>query len=164
MPGFRDGDFAISDSTAIITYLEAKHPQPALLPTEPKARARVVWYEEFADTILIAAMGKVFFNRIVSPMFLGKPGDLDLADHAERHEFPPLLDYIEGVMPASGFPVEDRLTLADLAVASPFVNFAHCGITVDPAKHPKTAAYVEAILARPSFAPLVAQEKGFLSR
>jgi glutathione S-transferase len=164
MPGFRDGDFAISDSTAIITYLEAKHPQPALLPAEPKARARVVWYEEFADTILIATMGKVFFNRVVSPMFLGKPGDLDLADHAETHEFPPLLDYIEGVMPVSGFLVDNRLTLADLAVASPFVNFGHCGITVDPATHPKTAAYLETILARPSFAPLVAQEKGFLSR
>src|SRR5215469_10252301 len=70
MPGFRDGDFAISDSTAIITYLEAKHPEPALIPAEPRSRARTIWYEEFADTILIATMGKVFFNKVVSPMFL----------------------------------------------------------------------------------------------
>ena len=61
--------------------------------------------------------------------------------------------------------MEDRLTLADLAVAaSPFVNFAHCGITVDPARHPKTAAYLEGILSRPSFAGVVAQEKAFLAR
>ena len=164
MPGFRDGDFAISDSTAIITYLEAKYPSPPLIPAEPKARARTVWYEEFADTILIATMGKVFFNRVVSPMFLGRPGDMATAEVAEKDEFPPLLDYLEGIIPASGFLVEDRLTLADLAVASPFVNFAHCGIDVDPARHPKTAAYVEAILGRPSFAPLVAQEKQFLAR
>ena len=164
MPGFRDGDFAISDSTAIITYLEAKYPSPPLIPAEPKARARTVWYEEFADTILIATMGKVFFNRVVSPMFLGRPGDLALAESAEKDEFPPLLDYVEGIIPASGYLVEDRLTLADLAVASPFVNFAHCGITADPSRHPKTAAYVEAILSRPSFAPLVAQEKQFLAR
>ena len=45
IPGFRDGDFTISDSTAIITYLEAKHPQPPLLPAEPESRARAIWYE-----------------------------------------------------------------------------------------------------------------------
>ena len=164
MPGFSDGDFAISDSTAIITYLEAKHPEPPLIPTEPRARARTVWYEEFADTILIATMGKVFFNRVVSPRFLGREGDLALADMAAKDEFPPLVDYVETIIPDSGFLVEDRLTLADLAVASPFVNFAHCGITVDPARHPKTAAYVDGILSRPSFAGVVAQEKAFLAR
>lgn len=164
MPGFSDGDFAISDSTAIITYLEAKHPEPPLIPTEPRARARTVWYEEFADTILIATMGKVFFNRVVSPRFLGREGDLALADTAANDEFPPLVDYVETIIPDSGFLVEDRLTLADLAVASPFVNFAHCGITVDPARHPKTAAYVDGILSRPSFAAVVAGEKAFLAR
>ena len=164
MPGFRDGDFAISDSTAIITYLEAKYPQPPLLPAEPKSRARTIWYEEFADTILVACMGKLFFNRVVAPRFLGQEGDLAAADKAEKEELPPLLDYIEGVMPASGHLVDDRLTLADLAVASPFVNFAHVGVTIDAAAHPKTAAFVEAMLARPSFAPLVAQEKAFFAR
>jgi glutathione S-transferase len=74
MPGFRDGDFAISDSTAIITYLEAKFPNPALIPSEAKSRARTIWYEEFADTILIASMGKLFFNRVVAPRFLGREG------------------------------------------------------------------------------------------
>jgi glutathione S-transferase len=164
MPGFRDGDFTISDSTAIITYLEAKHPSPPLIPSEPKARARTIWYEEFADTILIATMGKVFFNRVVSPMFLGRPGDEAAAENAEKVEFPPLIDYVESIVPASGFLVEDRLTLADLAVASPFVNFAHCGITVDAGRHPKAAAFVEGILSRPSFAPMVAQEKQFFAR
>jgi glutathione S-transferase len=135
-----------------------------LIPAEPRSRARTIWFEEFADTILIATMGKVFFNKVVSPMFLGKPGDMAAAEAAEKDEFPPLMDYLEGVMPASGHLVDDRLTLADLAVASPFVNFAHCGITVDAGKHPKTAAFVEAMLARPSFAPIVAQEKQFFAR
>jgi glutathione S-transferase len=164
MPGFRDGDFAISDSTAIITYLEAKHPTPALLPADPKSRARTVWYEEFADTILVACMSKLFFNRVVAPRFLGQPGDLAAADKAQAEELPPLLDYIEKVMPASGHLVDDRLSLADLAVASPFVNFAHVGVEVDGSKHPRTRAFVEAILARPSFAPIVAQEKAFFAR
>jgi len=164
IPGFRDGDFAISDSTAIITYLEAKNPTPPLIPAEPKSRARTIWYEEFADTILVACMGKVFFNRIVAPRFMGQKGDQEAADKAVTDEFPPLLEYLEKVVPASGYLVDDRLTLADLAVASPFVNLAHCDVTVDKARHPKTAAYVEAILARPSFAPIISQEKAFLAR
>ena len=36
MPGFEDGAFRISDSTAIVTYLEAKYPEPALLPSSPE--------------------------------------------------------------------------------------------------------------------------------
>ena len=44
MPGFLDPaeDFAISDSTAIVAYLDAKHPEPNLIPTEPKARGRTI--------------------------------------------------------------------------------------------------------------------------
>jgi glutathione S-transferase len=164
IPGFRDGDFAISDSTAIITYLEAKQPQPPLIPLEPASRARTIWYEEFADTIVVACMGKVFVNRVVLPKFMGRPGDEEAADKAVKEELPPLVDYLEKVAPASGFLVDDRLTLADLAVASPFANFGHCGVTIDKSTHPKAAAYVEAILARPSFAAIIAQEKAALAR
>ena len=164
MPAFRDGDFTISDSSAIIAYLDAKFPEPPLVPTEAKGRARAIWYEEFADTILCACMGKMFFNRLVAPRFLGQKGDVAAADKAEREELPPLIDYIERVIPASGFLVEDRLTLADLAVASPFVNIQHLGVGMDRGKHPRTAAFIESIHARPSFARLIAKEKAFLAR
>src|SRR5206468_4142503 len=92
IPAFRDGDFAISDSSAIIAYLEAKHPEPPLIPAAAASRARTVWYEEFADTILIACAGKVFFNRIVAPRFLNQPGDEAVAAKAISDELPPLLD------------------------------------------------------------------------
>ncbi|MDP8913695.1 MAG: glutathione S-transferase family protein [Pseudomonadota bacterium] len=164
MPGFRDGDFAIYDSSAIITYLEAIKPEPALIPAEPRARARTIWYDEFADTLLMGCGGKMFFNRVVAPRFLKREGDLAAADKAEREELPPFLDYLERVIPESGFLVEDRLTLADLSVASPFANFGHMGVTCDPASHPRLKAYVESILARPSFKSWVDREAAFLAR
>ncbi len=164
MPGFRDGDFTISDSSAIVTYLEAIKPDPALIPHEPKARARTIWYDEFADTLLMGCGSKMFFNRVVSPRFLKREGDLALADRAEREELPPLLDYLERMIPDSGFLVEDRLTLADLSVASPFVNFGHMGICLDTSGHKRVKAYVEAILARPSFKHWVDREKAFFAR
>lgn len=159
IPGFRDGDYVLSDSTAIVSYLEAKHPDPNLIPTAAKARGRAIWYDEFADTILTAAGGAIFFNRVVAPRFLGRDGDEAAAAKAEKESLPPALDYIEKVLPASGFLVEDRLTLADLAVASPFVNLAHTGIRPDAKTHPKLAAFVEKMHARESFAKWIAKER-----
>lgn len=164
MPGFRDGDFAISDSSAIVAYLDAIRPEPNLIPTDPRARARAIWFDEYSDTILFACGGKMFFNRIVGPRFMGVPGDLELAAKAECEELPPLLDYLEGVIPESGYLVEDRLTLADISVASPFANLRHLDYAIDEARHPKLLAYVERILARPSFAPMIEQEARFLER
>jgi len=164
MPGFKDGDFLISDSTAIITYLDAIKPEPNLIPTDPKTRARTIWYEEFGDTIVAACGGKIFFNRVVSPKFFGRPGDLAAADEAQKSEFPKLLDYLERVLPASGYLVEDRLTLADISVASPFANFIHLGTLPDAADYPKLRAYIDRMLARPSFAPWIARETAFLER
>ena len=163
MPGFKDGDFLISDSTAIITYLDAIKPEPNLIPTDPKTRARTIWYEEFGDTIVAGCGGKIFFNRIVSPKFFGKPGDLAAADEAQRTEFPKLIDYLERVLPASGYLVEDRFTLADIAVVSPLVTMGHAACTVDDGSHPKSAAYVARISERPAFAKLIAQEKAALA-
>jgi len=158
MPGFKDGDFLISDSTAIITYLDAIKSEPNLIPTEPKARARTIWYEEYGDTIVAACSGTMFFNRIVSPRFFGRPGDLAAADEAQKTAFPKVADYLESVIPASGYLVEDRFTLADIAVASPFATASHAGCPLNPSTHPKAYGYIESILARPAFAKLIVQE------
>ena len=164
MPALADGDYGLADSSAIIHYLEARFPDPEMIPADPKLRGRTIWYDEFADTLLFACGGKMFFNRVVAPRFLGREGDLVAADTAERDELPPLLDYLESVIPDSGYLVDDRLTLADLAVASPFANFAHCGVKLDAARHPKTVAYTTAILSRPSFAHSIGRETAFLAK
>jgi glutathione S-transferase len=164
IPALQDGDFRISDSSAIIAYLDALKPEPELIPAEPRARARTIWFDEFADTIIMDCGRTMFFNRVVAPRFLKREGDLAAADLAEREKLPPILDYLEGVIPDSGFLVEDRLTLADLAVASPLANLRHhLGIDIG-AGRPKLGAYVDAILARPSFRPWVEKEGSFLAR
>ena len=164
MPALVDDDYSLADSSAIIHYLEAKYPDPPLIPVDPRERGRVIWFDEWSDTMLFACGGKMFFNRIVAPRFLGREGDLGVADAAERDELPPLLDYLEGVIPDSGFLVGDRLTLADISVASPFVNFGHLKLAIDEDRYPKVAAFTRAILTRPSFAPLVERETAFFER
>jgi glutathione S-transferase len=165
MPALRDGDFTLPDSSAIIHYLEAKHPEPALIPTDPRQRGKTIWYEEFADTILISCGAKIFFNKIVAPRFLGRPGDLEAAEQAELNDLPPILDYLEKVVPREGgYLVGDQLTLADIAVAGPFANFRHTDTSVDPQRYPRTVAYVERILARPSLSQWIERETAFLAR
>ena len=162
MPAFRDGDFTLADSSAIIHYLEARFPHPALIPGDPQLRGQAIWYEEFADTILVTCGAKIFFNLIVAPRFLGRPGDEEAARQAELNDLPPILDYLEKVVPDDGgYLVGDAITLADIAVAGPFANFRHTETRVDPDRYPRTLAYVERILARPSLAHWVDRETAF---
>ena len=157
-------DYCLADSSAIAAYIDALHPDPSLIPAAPMARGKTIWWDEFVDTILFAAASKVFFNRFVSPMVLKQPGNEDVVAHALAFELPPLFDYLESQIPDSGFLVEDRFTLADIAVASPFVNLGHVDVLIDAVHNPKTAAYVAGILARPSFAPIVAAERAMIAK
>jgi glutathione S-transferase len=159
MPGFQDGDYMLADSSAIVHYMEAAHPATPLIPADAKLRGRVIWFDEMADTILMASAGKIFFNRVVAPKFMGKPGDEALAQQGVA-ELPAIFDYLEGALPASGYFVGDALTLADISVATMFVNLDHLGIKPDAITHPKLAAFVQIMHARPSFAKWIAIERG----
>jgi glutathione S-transferase len=165
MPALRDGDYTLADSSAIVHYLEAKFPECPLIPVEPKARGKTIWFDEYADTVLVSCGAKMFFNRVVVPLFFKREGDLEAADKAEREEFPPILDYLQSVAPEPGqFLVGGTLTLADIAIASPFANFEHLGCAKDVARHGRLHDYVQSILSRPSFASLIERENALLAK
>ena len=163
IPAFMDGDFSLADSTAIVTYLEAKFPQQPLIPIEARQRATAIWYEEVADTVMFPAGQKIFFNRVVLPKFLNRPGDLLAADEAQRTLLPPVYAYLEKVAPASGFLVGSALSIADIAVTSSLVNMHLCDAAIDPAHYPKLAAYYARISARPSFVTLIEADRARLA-
>lgn len=165
MPAFVDGDFAISDSTAIITYLESKYPDGAMTPTDPADASRAIWYEEMADTLMSGIVFKCFFNRVVAPFFLRQEGNEALAVEGETVDLPKILDYLESVAPApGGFLVGGRLSVADLAIASMMVNYEHAMCAVDKGQYPKIYAWADAMHKRPSFASYIASESKILER
>jgi glutathione S-transferase len=162
MPALRDGDFTLADSTAIAFYLDARCGGPALIPTDAKMLARVIWWDEFADTELFGCLRPMFFNRIVCPLFMGQPGD-EAAAVAGETELLRLLGYLERVLPEAGvFLVGDRLTLADLALASPFVNLAH--LRRDLGAFPRVRRWSEAMLSGPAFARMIAEEHALIGQ
>ena len=155
MPAIKDGDFGTSDSSAILTYLEAKYPDSTLTPDCAEDKARVAWFDEFADTMLTASGGKIFFNRIVAPKFMKQDGDEGAAKLGEA-ELPKLYAYLESVLAGAGdgsaYLVAGKFTIADISVATALGNLRPMGFAPDAAEYPKTAAYLDGIYARPSIA------------
>ena len=162
IPAIKDGDFLLSDSSAIVAYMDKLVPDPALIPSGAQECGRAIWFEEFADDILGGAVVRIFFNRVVAER-LGMQGDMAVAEKAEKEDLPKAFAYLETVAPTSGFIVGAGISVADIAIASPCANLAHMGMSPDAKDYPKTAAYVARILARPSFATLTEAEKAFFS-
>ena len=163
IPALQDGDFTLADSTAIVTYLDALHPAPAMLPGDARQKATAIWFEEFADTIMTPAGGKIVFNRFVGPKFLGLPGDEEAAKLGEA-ELVPVLDYFEGTAPEHGWLTGAELSIGDIAVAAVFRTLGYVGYEPDAAKHPRTAAWYARVKARPAWQAVAAKEAAVMTR
>ena len=155
IPVLIDGDLSVSDSTVICEYLDEAYSGHALLPRDPKDRARARWLEEFADTRLgdIFIWG-LFYQKIVHPMVWGEPGDQARIDRTLNEDAPAALDYLERHLPADGF-LFGEIGLADIAIASFFRNAAYAGFEPDAARWPRTAGFVARTLAHPCIADLL---------
>ena len=57
VPVLVDGSEVVADSSAIARYLEQHFPTPALIPTDPAARAYCTLIEEWADEVLYWIIG-----------------------------------------------------------------------------------------------------------
>jgi glutathione S-transferase len=157
IPAICDGDFRLSDSTAIFTYLEAKHPEPGLLPADPQLRGKAMWYDEFADTILAAATLKILFNRLVGPKILKVGGDEAVALQGEA-DIPAILDWLESVAPKQGWLAGEAFTIGDIAVASVLRTLAYVNPGLDPVKHPIASAWYARVAARPAWQAIAERE------
>lgn len=164
IPTLTDGDKVIPDSSAIAVYLERIAPNPALISADAYQAARTVWYEEYADSALVQAVIPYFQNRVLFPLFMKRPGDEALVKKAASEAIPPVFTYLEEQLGDNEYLVGNRFSLADIATASPFVNYAHGGGTIDQAKYPRLASYVERLHGRPSFKGFIAEEQGFIAK
>lgn len=155
---------ALPDSSVICAYLEKLRPEPALYPSDPWEYGRALWLEEYADGGFVTnAMGPIFFERVVKRLLGGAP-DEARARQAEEKALPEGCDYLEEQIGDQPYLVGGRFTIADIAVASPFVNLAHAGVPIDRARWPKLVAYLERIHARPSFKSLIEEDLASLPK
>jgi len=157
IPVLQDDTVTLPDSSVIVAYLERRHPEPALLPQDPAQYGRALFYEEYADTVVVGALAPVFIQRIVIPrMMSGTPDEKVIADALERT--PAVLDYLEGELSEREWLAGGQFSVADIAVASPFVNWGYAGEKVDAGRWPKLASYITRVHGRPSFRALIEEE------
>jgi len=154
IPVLIDDQVTLTDSSVICQYLEERHPEPALFPRSIPERARARWLEEYADTRMGEVLIWRLFNQVaINPHVWGEKTDAEVLNRTLREEIPAVLDYLETELPAAGFLFE-TLSIADISISSFFRNAAFARFTVDAARWPITAAFVERTLRHESFARL----------
>ena len=164
IPVVTDGDLILRDSSVICAYLERTHPTHPLYPTEARAYAEALWFEEYADSQVASTLVRsLFFERVVKKMLRMQP-DESICEAALRDHMPAIGAYLEKEIGDRDYLVVNAFSIADIAVGSMFVNVRHAGEAVDAGRWPKLAAYVARLHARPSFKALIEEETPFVTR
>ncbi len=159
IPVYEEDGFSIPDSSVIIAYLERRHPQPALYPSDDRQFAQALFLEEYADTRLTEATLPFLVQNVINTKFLGQQSD-PAALAAAREAGETIFAYLESRIGTNAHDgiVGGRFSTADIAIGSPFVSMQQGGGELDAARWPKLAAYVSAVHARPSFKALIEEE------
>lgn len=159
VPVFEDDYVKLPDSTVICQYLEETYPQNPIYPANAADKARILWIEEFADTGLMDCLGfGLFFERLVKPAVIGKPSDEAKVEHTITTRLPPLLDYLEGELDGHRFWSSETPTIVDFTIPGMFLNARYADYTVDAARWPKLAGYLQRAWEYPLFAEQIDSE------
>lgn len=177
VPTLKDGEDVIIESTIINEYLEQKYPEPAFMPAEPVARAKMRTLVKLQDDVLYHAQRPAAFQLMVKRMLTNLsreeiaeltsahpnpekashflkwatgPVDMEVVEEAKQN-LQPVLQRVEAAVDKGPWLMGEQFTLADMAYA-PFVNrlqrLMFHGLWADK---PKVSAWIERLVARPSF-------------
>lgn len=144
IPFLKDGDLVVTESIAIMEYLEDKFPTPALLPKDLGLRA---------EARMLGAMmhaGYANMRRALSfdKAFLPEPPPPDEAALADVAEVLALWEAQRRKHQGRGDWLVGDLSTADLMFA-PVVHRL-LGFKIDTSRHPLATRWMTALFARPS--------------
>lgn len=165
VPAIRDGDFTLADSSVICQYLEERDPQrPSLCGDNAQSRARIRWLEKYADyEVAPLATFTVFRNRLLKPL-MGKVCDEAAVKGAMQEKLPEHFDYLEKCLGGCDYFVDNRFSLADIALTCQLVNMRHGGEELDAQRWPGLAAHFQRIATRPALAEILQGEQQIISK
>lgn len=110
VPVLRDGEVAVSESIAILAYLDRQYPEPPLFGRTP-AEAAAVWQE-----VMQGALHVDRFESFILPLYFGRAAEKE----AEMREVIPHiraeLDRLERTLAAHPWLAGSTLSAADLTV------------------------------------------------
>jgi glutathione S-transferase len=142
VPTLEEDGFVLYESTAILEYLEATHPQPPLVPADARGRALVSMHMKLCDLQLTRQTGMIIFPK----RFLPKERWDEKAMAQAKKEIEKHLEILESQLHGKEYLVGDRYTLVEVCY-TPFVEFFSLVEVTPP---PAAAAWTARMLERPS--------------
>lgn len=125
IPALVDGDLVLYESTAILEYLDAKHPEPPLVPREPAGRALAAMHVKLCDLEFAPHALRIQRPMRFEPKDTWDLEGMGIARRAiERH-----YAILERELQGRDFLVGNRFGLPEIAYL-PFLHF-HSLLDVD---------------------------------
>ena len=141
VPVLVDGENVVADSSTIIRYIETEHPNPKLMPDNPKQAAQVHLIEDWADTTLAKAVNQSLLNaaaidrelRIcllpkevpisLSQLMGNFPSQLishtsQLLQQNQSQDLLSSLEHLSKLIQNNQWLVGDQMSFADIAIAA----------------------------------------------
>ncbi|NEQ07453.1 MAG: glutathione S-transferase family protein [Moorea sp. SIO4E2] len=107
IPVLEDNGLRLVESLAIMDYLEAKYPTPALLPTSPEALAKVRMVQLLTANELFSPVIQLICQKEDSPQFKLAKRKLDR-----------VLKFLSDLLGNSPYFASDQLTLGDIVAVA----------------------------------------------
>jgi glutathione S-transferase len=143
IPVLVDGDFTVVESLAILDYLEAKYPEPAMLPKDPKDLAVV----RMVELVTVNELGPALYPLSSEKMGWGSPEPQEIAKAKEKVET--VLTFFEGLLDDRPFFGSNTLTYAECVAGTVVPLLSWVGVSID--RYPKIQAWCDRLISRPSF-------------
>jgi glutathione S-transferase len=143
IPVLVDDDFSVVESLAILDYLEAKYPTPAMLPNNAKDIATVRMVQMVSVNELLPAM-----NPLIQQMM----GFCELDSQKQeqsKQKVTTALNFLENLIGDRSFFGANNLTLADIVAGTAVPWCPSLGVPLDG--YPKLNAWCEQLIQRNSW-------------
>jgi glutathione S-transferase len=151
IPTLENDGFLLYETQAILRYLDRVLPAPALIPTDPKAAARMDQLMNICDWYLFQGVNSVIgFQRVVGPRLMGLTPD-EAAIAAAMPKAHVVFNELSRLLGTKSYFAGEKPTLADLMIA-PHLDFLAQAPEWGPltAANPNLVSWLARMNERPS--------------
>jgi glutathione S-transferase len=135
IPVIVDGDFRVIESLAILDYLEAKYPTPALLPTDIKTLGTVRMVQMVSTNELLPKVISLIFNSEDSEKYVQAKDNLAV-----------VLQFFDTTLGNDDYFGGEQLSLADIVVGTDISLLPKIGFTLKD--YPQLYNWFERLMQR----------------
>jgi glutathione S-transferase len=143
VPVLIDDGFKIVESLVILDYLEAKYPEPAMLPKDAKNLALARMAQVVAAHELLPAAIPLY------PLFLGLPVPNSEKIEQAQQKVATVLQFLENLLDERPYFGSQSITLAEVVAGAAIPLLLKAGVSLSD--YPKLSTWCDRLIARPSW-------------